>query len=92
MKYLIFLIFLAGCATANPTIVQTEKQKIVIPSTIGNRCYNSIPQIPNTKNLTNRQLIVYISNLISSNKICKNSIQYIYKYVDDLNKLNDQNY
>lgn len=84
----LMVLMLVGCASNGLDAPKIKHYDIQIPEAPRTKCYNSIPAIPNVENMTNRQLIEFLSRLIRSNKICKTSLDSVYTYIEELQKSN----
>lgn len=77
-------LFLAGCQTTQPNIITTQHVPIDIPVSL----YNCpvLKKMPDYETLTERQVAQLIVTLQRNNVQCRNSMDAIQKYVDEVKK------
>jgi hypothetical protein len=85
---LVSALLLAGCQTG--TIVTTERQVVITPSTNMYNC-PTVDSYPNPKTLTDIEVAKLIVQLDRYNKICKNSIDSIKVYLENAKKTVEKN-
>lgn len=83
MKKILLLttIMLAGCQT----VVTTQKQLVILPSTSMYNC-PTVESYPDPKKLTDIEVAKLIVQLDRYNKICKNSVDSIKIYLENAKK------
>jgi len=78
---LVTALFLAGCNTSQPNLI-SNKFTVVMPDKSMFYC-PTIDSLPKSNTLTDVEVAKTVVELYKDNKICKNSINQIQKFLKD---------
>lgn len=84
MKKLLIIpvaLFLAGCQSTQPNLIQNQIV-VVKPDPSFYNC-PVVSRLPNKDSLTDLQVAKLLVQLYKHNKSCKNSLDYIQKFLDE---------
>jgi hypothetical protein len=73
-------LLLAGCQTDQPTVITTNKFRVVIPPDAMWRC-PQVTNLPDPAKLTDLQVAKLLEQLSETNSICRASIQQVKIYL-----------
>ena len=83
------LLFTGACVSEPKTVLVTKTRQVVIMPDFSMYSCPAVPELPQTKNLTDIQVAKLFSKLYQNNSLCYDAMQEIKFFLEKARQLND---